>query len=116
LAGFLGPGRGELSRERLKAALLTAEGLLLQPRGEGERIELSEDEAVAASVAMVAGDRLARSASSHIGGAFKRNARGAALSERAHCIASKRPQPKRSQTAKVSNKAESLHEGDGAAD
>jgi hypothetical protein len=38
----------ELSRERLKAALSTAEGLLLQPRGEGELIELSDDEAVAA--------------------------------------------------------------------
>ena len=43
------PAEGELSRERLKAALSTAEGLLLQPRGEGE-IELSDDEAVAAAV------------------------------------------------------------------
>src|SRR3954449_10558046 len=41
---------GELSRERLKAALSTAEGLLLQPRGEGELIELTDDEAVAAAV------------------------------------------------------------------
>ena len=32
----------ELSRERLKAALSTAEGLLLQPRGEGELIELCD--------------------------------------------------------------------------
>ena len=72
------PAEGELSRERLKAALSTAEGLLLQPRGEGELIELSDDEAVAAAVMlpMVAADRLAPSASSHTGGAFKRNARG----------------------------------------
>jgi hypothetical protein len=68
----------ELSRERLKAALSTAEGLLLQPRGEGELIELSDDEAVAAAVMlpMVAADRLAPSASSHTGGAFKRHVRG----------------------------------------
>src|SRR5918993_3860557 len=33
------PADGELSRDRLKAALSTAEGLLLQPRGEGELIE-----------------------------------------------------------------------------
>ena len=61
-----------------RAALSTAEGLLLQPRGEGELIELSDDEAVAAAVMlpMVAADRLAPSASSHTGGAFKRNARG----------------------------------------
>ena len=72
------PDESELSRERLKAALSTAEGLLLQPRGEGELIELSDDEAVAAAVMlpMVAADRLAPSASSHTGGAFKRNARG----------------------------------------
>ena len=72
------PTEGELSRERLKSALSTAEGLLLQPRGEGELIELSDDEAVAAAVMlpMVAADRLAPSASSHTGGAFKRNARG----------------------------------------
>jgi len=72
------PTEGELSRERLKAALSTAEGLLLQPRGEGELIELSDDEAVAAAVMlpMVAADRLAPSASSHTGGAFKRNVRG----------------------------------------
>ena len=72
------PAEGELSRERLKAALSTAEGLLLQPRGEGELIELSDDEAVAAAVMlpMVAADRLAPSASSHTGGAFKRNVRG----------------------------------------
>jgi hypothetical protein len=72
------PTESELSRERLKAALSTAEGLLLQPRGEGELIELSDDEAVAAAVMlpMVAADRLAPSASSHTGGAFKRNARG----------------------------------------
>jgi hypothetical protein len=72
------PAEGELSRERLKSALSTAEGLLLQPRGEGELIELSDDEAVAAAVMlpMVAADRLAPSASSHTGGAFKRNARG----------------------------------------
>src|SRR4051812_27622025 len=72
------PAENELSRERLKAALSTAEGLLLQPRGEGELIELSDDEAVAAAVMlpMVAADRLAPSASSHTGGAFKRNARG----------------------------------------
>ena len=70
------PTESELSRERLKAALSTAEGLLLQPRGEGELIELSDDEAVAAAVMlpMVAADRLAPSASSHTGGAFKRNA------------------------------------------
>jgi hypothetical protein len=37
-------------RERLKSALSTAEGLLLQPHGEGELIELSDDEAVAAAV------------------------------------------------------------------
>ena len=44
-----------------RAALSTAEGLLLQPRGEGELIELSDDEAVAAAVMlpMVAADRLA---------------------------------------------------------
>ena len=72
------PAEGELSRERLKAALSKAEGLLLQPRGEGELIELSDDEAVAAAVMlpMVAADRLAPSASSHTGGAFKRNVRG----------------------------------------
>ena len=72
------PTESELSRERLKSALSTAEGLLLQPRGEGELIELSDDEAVAAAVMlpMVAADRLAPSASSHTGGAFKRNARG----------------------------------------
>jgi hypothetical protein len=53
------PTEGELSRERLKAALSTAEGLFLQPRGEGELIELSDDEAVAAAVMlpMVAADR-----------------------------------------------------------
>ena len=34
------PAESELSRERLKSALSTAEGLLLQPRGEGELIEL----------------------------------------------------------------------------
>ena len=58
------PTESELSRERLKAALSTAEGLLLQPRGEGELIELSDDEAVAAAVMlpMVAADRLAPSA------------------------------------------------------
>ena len=57
------PTESELSRERLKAALSTAEGLLLQPRGEGELIELSDDEAVAAAVMlpMVAADRLAPS-------------------------------------------------------
>ena len=57
---------------------ISAEGLLLQPRGEGELIELSDDEAVAAAVMlpMVAADRLAPSASSHTGGAFKRNVRG----------------------------------------
>src|SRR4029079_19281143 len=73
----------ELSRERLKAALSTAEGLLLQPRGEGELIELSDDEAVAAAVMlpMVAADRLAPSASSHTGGAFKRNVRGIVWSD-----------------------------------
>ena len=50
----------------------------MQPRGEGELIELSDDEAVAAAVMlpMVAADRRAPSASSHTGGAFKRNARG----------------------------------------
>jgi hypothetical protein len=57
-------------------------GLLLQARGEGELIELSQHEAVAAAVMLpiVATDRLATSASNHTGGAFKRNARG--LSER----------------------------------
>src|SRR5215203_3802818 len=50
-ASFTSPQQvRELSRERLKAALSTAEGLLLQPRGEGELIELSDDEAVAAAV------------------------------------------------------------------
>ena len=44
------PAESELSRERLKRALSTAQGLLLQPRGEGELIELSDDEAVAAAV------------------------------------------------------------------
>ena len=41
-------------------------------------IELSDDEAVAAAVMlpMVAADRLAPNASSHTGGAFKRNGRG----------------------------------------
>ena len=78
LAAPLPACRRELSRERLKAALSAAEGLLLQPRGEGELIELSDDEAVAAAVMlpMVAADRLAPSASSHTGGAFKRNVRG----------------------------------------
>src|SRR5829696_9477025 len=68
------PAEGELSRERLKAAISTAEGLLLQARGEGELIELSDHEAVAAAVMLpiVAADRLAPSASSHTGGAFKR--------------------------------------------
>ena len=78
--GFSGPtsswsrcattGLPSSSRERLKAALSAAEGLLLQPRGEGELIELSDDEAVAAAVMlpMVAADRLAPSASSHTGG------------------------------------------------
>jgi len=77
------PTEGELSRERLRAALSTAEGLLLPPRGEGELIELSDDEAVAAAVMlpMVAADRLAPSASSHTGGAFKRNAQRDRLSE-----------------------------------
>ena len=72
------PSEGELSRERLKSALSTAEGLLLQPRGEGELIELSDDEAVAGAVMlpMLAADRLAPSVSSQIGGAFKRNVRG----------------------------------------
>src|SRR3954452_13446871 len=72
------PAESELSRERLKAALSTAEGLLLQPRGEGEVIEVSDDEAMAAAVMlpMVAAARLAPSASSHTGGAFKRNVRG----------------------------------------
>jgi hypothetical protein len=72
------PAEGELSRERLKAAPSTAESLLLQPRGEGDLIELSDDEAVAAAamLPMVAADRLTPSASSHTGGAFKRNARG----------------------------------------
>ena len=67
------PAESELSRERLKAALSTAEGLLLQPRGEGELIELSDDEAVAAAVMlpMVAADRLAPSASSHTWRAFQ---------------------------------------------
>ena len=69
------PAESELSRERLKSALSTAEGLLLQPRGEGVLIELSDDEAAAAAV-MLPSDRLAASASSHTGGAFKRNARG----------------------------------------
>ena len=38
-----GQAEGELSRERLKAAISTAEGLLLQARGEGELIERSDD-------------------------------------------------------------------------
>jgi len=73
------PGEGELPRERLKAALSTAEGLLLQPRGEGELIELSDDEAVAAAVMlpMVAADRMAPSVSNRGGGgALKRNVKG----------------------------------------
>src|SRR4051812_46367699 len=72
------PGEGDLSRERLKASLSTAEGLLLQPRGEGELIELSDDEAVAAAVMlpMVAADRLAPSVSGRGGGALKRNVKG----------------------------------------
>jgi hypothetical protein len=73
------PGEGDLSRERLKASLSTAEGLLLQPRGEGELIELSDDEAVAAAVMlpMVAADRMAPSVSSRGGGgALKRNVKG----------------------------------------
>src|SRR5918993_6100366 len=49
------PAESELSRERLKAALSTAEGLLLHPRGEGELIELSDDEAVAAAVMLPVG-------------------------------------------------------------
>ena len=70
-------GRAIARAPRLKAALSTAEGLLLQARGEGELIELSDDEAVAAAVMlpMVATDGLAPSASGHTGGAFKRNAR-----------------------------------------
>jgi hypothetical protein len=73
------PTEGDLSRERLKASLSTAEGLLLQPRGEGELIELSDDEAVAATVMlpMLVADRLAPSASSRGGGgALKRNVKG----------------------------------------
>jgi len=70
------PAEGELSRERLKAAISTAEGLLLQARGEGELIELSDHEAVAAAVMLPIVASLAPSASSHTGGAFKRNARG----------------------------------------
>jgi hypothetical protein len=60
------------------AALIFLTRLLLQSRGEGELIELSDDEAVAAAVMlpMVAADRVAPSASSHTGGAFKRNVRG----------------------------------------
>ena len=37
------PAEGELSRERLKAAISTAEGLLSQALGEGELIERSDD-------------------------------------------------------------------------
>ena len=61
------PTESELSRERLKSALSTAEGLLLQPRGEGELIELSDDEAVAAAVMlpMLAADRLLIAAGRH---------------------------------------------------
>jgi hypothetical protein len=73
------PGEGDLSRERLKGALSAAEGLLVQPRGEGELIELTDDEAVAAVVMlpMVAADRLAPSVSSRAGGgALKRNVKG----------------------------------------
>src|SRR3954453_10903630 len=72
------PAESVLSRERLKSALSTAEGLLLQPRGEGELIELSDDEGAPAAVIlpMVAAARLPPPASSHTGGAFKRNARG----------------------------------------
>jgi len=53
-------GRAIARAPRLKAALSTAEGLLLQARGEGELIELSDDEAVAAAVMlpMVATDGL----------------------------------------------------------
>jgi hypothetical protein len=68
-----------LERERLKASLSAAEGLLLQPRGEGELIELSDDEAVAAAVMlpMVAADRMAPSVSNRGGsGALKRNVKG----------------------------------------
>ena len=89
------PAESGAARERLKSALSTAEGLLLQPRGEGELIELSDDEAVAAAVMlpMVAADRLAPSASSHTGGAFKRNIRGI-ICERGQCITTKPRDPK----------------------
>ena len=72
------PAESELFARASQDRTSTAEGLLLQPRGEGELIELSDDEAVAAAVMlpMVAADRLAPSASSHTGGAFKRNVRG----------------------------------------
>src|ERR687897_355605 len=72
------PAESELSRERLKAALSTAEGLLLQPRGEGELIELSDDEAVAAAgmLPLGAAGRPAPFAANHTGGAFKRHVRG----------------------------------------
>src|SRR4051812_46258070 len=65
------PAEGELSRERLKAALSTAEGLLLQPRGEGELIELSGRGRGDAAY----GCRRPPGAlsSSHTGCAFKRN-------------------------------------------
>ncbi|MET0529607.1 MAG: hypothetical protein ABW003_14960 [Microvirga sp.] len=70
--GHYRPAESELSHERLKAALSAAEGLLLQPRGEGELIELSDDEGGGAAVMlpMFAADRLAPSASSHTGSAL----------------------------------------------
>ena len=77
LRHYSGRPRASYRASASRASLSTAEGLLLQPRGEGELIELSDDEAVAAAVMlpMVAADRMAPSASSHTGGAFKRNAR-----------------------------------------
>jgi hypothetical protein len=56
--------------EHLKSTLSAAEGLLVQPLGEGELLELSDDEAVAAAVMlpMLLADRLAPSVSSPGGG------------------------------------------------
>jgi hypothetical protein len=53
--------------EHLKSTLSAAEGLLVQPLGEGELLELSDDEAVAAAVMLPMPD-LAPSVSSPGGG------------------------------------------------
>ena len=72
------PAEGELSRERLKARAVDGRGpaVAAARRGRADRALRREAVAAAVMLPMVAADRLAPSASSHTGGAFKRNARG----------------------------------------